>query len=540
MGLYKILLVDDEEEIRRGIIRRIKWEELGFTVGGEAENGVEALDLMDKVAPDLVITDIKMPFMDGIKLAENIHYRYPNTRVIILSGFDDFEYAREAMKLGVMRYILKPINGIEMNELLRELKLMLDEEIESKRNITMLRQNYKKSLPLLKERFLNRWVEEYVSVQQIDESLEELDLVLGDGELGVSVIRLDGIGKDEEDIRIIKNESLMKLALLNICEEIVRIEKLGVLFMRRNEVVLITGLLEDEKPKSSVRLYRGLEQIRIAIQKYLGATVTIGVGISCEEWSVLYKSYLSALAALEYTITVGHNKIIYIEDIEPSNMNEVMLEEHDERALLTAIKLGQKDAIADVITQMLKAIDGMYVSLRDYQIYIVGVFASMMKLGHSMAIDMGQILPQDVNFFGTLSKLHTKEDIRQWLTTVCLKMVEALDCKRISCKNELIDKALYYIHEWYTDEELSAEMVCNELHISTNYFSSLFKKEMKMTFSAYLTDVRIEKAKELLRTTDKKAIEVGSAVGYPEGHYFSYVFKKTTGVAPTEYRNGKV
>ncbi|MGL4738749.1 MAG: response regulator [Cellulosilyticaceae bacterium] len=539
MRQYKILLVDDEEEIRRGIIRRIKWQELGFEVVGEAENGVEALDQIERYTPDVVVTDIKMPFMDGIRLAENIHDRYPTTKVIILSGFDDFEYAREALKLGVMRYILKPINSYEMHELLREVKAKLDDEIASKQNVDLLRQNYKKSLPLLKERFLNRWIEEYIPLEEIKTSLDELGLVLNSEALGVVSVRRDEYAK-EEDVSAIKNESLLKLALFNICEEITREEQLGVFFMGKLEMILITPLGEGEYPKSSMRLYRGLEQMRRAASKYLGTTVTIGIGNRCTDWRMLYKSYAAAVGALAYSITVGKNKLIYIEDVEPESGSGLLVEEEEERVLLTAIKVGRTDEVIQVIDQMLGRLEGNRVSLRDYQIYIVGIFASMMRLGHSMEVDMGKILPQEMNFFGMLSKLHTKEAISGWLTQVCLGMVEVLGTKRATCKNELIEQALAYIHTHYMEEDISAEVVCQTLHISTTYFSALFKKEMQTTFSTYLTQVRIERAKELLRTTDKKAIEIGSSVGYPEGHYFSYVFKKTTGIAPTEYRHGKV
>lgn len=302
MQLYKILLVDDEEEIRKGIIKKIKWEELGFVVVGEAENGIEALDIIDKTMPDVVITDIRMPFMDGIKLAENIKYRYPTNKVIVLSGFDDFEYAQEAIKLGVIRYILKPINSIEFTELLKEVKHLLDEEIRSKNDIETLKINYKKSLPLLKERFLNHWIEDYVSDEFIEENIHLLDFDIDQRNLALAVIRPDELVKKEKDIKNLKNKNLLKMAIFNICEEVVQEHNLGTIFMKINEMVVIIPLKENETVKSSSRIAVALEQIRIAVQKYLDTTVTIGVGNICTNKSMLYKTYASALAALDYTM----------------------------------------------------------------------------------------------------------------------------------------------------------------------------------------------------------------------------------------------
>ncbi|MEG0712867.1 MAG: response regulator, partial [Niameybacter sp.] len=277
MNLYKIVLVDDEEEIRKGIIRRIKWGELGFSVVGEAENGLEALEVIEKTLPDLVVADIKMPFMDGIHLTVEIRDRFPTIKVIILSGFDDFEYAQEALKLGVIRYILKPINAMEINTLLREVKLLLDEEILSKSNLSTLKVAYKKSLPLLRERFLNQWIEGHTERRVIEENLHALDIQLGNHPLVVAIMRPDEIYKQVIQQASITNKNLLKLAIFNIAEEITQVEKLGSLFARREGFIIVISLQEGEHPKSSSHVFRGLEQIRSAVKKYLNTTLTIGV-----------------------------------------------------------------------------------------------------------------------------------------------------------------------------------------------------------------------------------------------------------------------
>lgn len=539
MTKYKIILVDDEEEIRKGMIKKINWEELGFIVVGEAENGIEALDIIDKTSPDIVITDIRMPFMDGMKLAENIKHRFPTTKVVIISGFDEFEYAQTAIGLGVLRYILKPINAIEMSELLKEIKATLDEEKLSKNDIQTLKQNYKKSLPILKERFLNHWIEDYVATDTVKENIETFELELLTNHLAVAVLRPDDVLNKEADIALIKNKALLNVAIFNICEEIVNDNNLGVIFMRMNEIVLIMSLGEAEAPKTSNRILIGLEQIRTTVEKYLNITVTIGVGNASQDLSMLYKSYASAGSALDYTVMLGNNKIIYLEDIEPSGTEELKLDEVDERALIMAIKLGSSEDIKKTIDMLIGRIDGMKLYLKDYQLYLIDILSIILNFVTSMELDWDLVWDKKENFLLEINRLKTKEKINAWLFDICIKISNELTQTRNHNKNDLIEKAKDHIQNNYDDEDLNAEKLCDILHISTNYFSALFKKETGLTFTTYLTKTRIDQAKKLLRNTDFKTFDIGNQVGYSQGHYFSYVFKKNTGISPTEYRNGK-
>ncbi len=155
MDLYRIILVDDEEEVRKSIIKKIDWKDAGFQVVGDAENGQEAMEVVEALEPDVVLTDVRMPYMDGLTLAEWVRQNYPSIKIIIFSGFDDFEYAKQAIRLNVIEYILKPVNVEELTAILKKIKNSLDEEIAQKRNIDLLREKYLKSLPIIREQFLN-------------------------------------------------------------------------------------------------------------------------------------------------------------------------------------------------------------------------------------------------------------------------------------------------------------------------------------------------------------------------------------------------
>ena len=168
MTTYKVLLVDDEEEVRNAIEQRINCEELGFEVIGNAQNGVKAMEIAEKLQPDAVITDIKMPYMNGLELARNLKEENPGVRILILTGFDEFEYAKEAVHLEIEEYILKPINANELSECLKRLKNVLDKEREEKLNVRKLEQYYTDSLPVLPTTFLCSLVEGRISDSDIN------------------------------------------------------------------------------------------------------------------------------------------------------------------------------------------------------------------------------------------------------------------------------------------------------------------------------------------------------------------------------------
>ena len=192
MSLYKIMLVDDEEEVRKSIIKKIDWADAGFEVVGDAENGQEALEKLELLEPDVVVTDIRMPYMDGLALTEKIRQRYPSTKVVIFSGFDDFEYAQRAIQLNVTEYILKPVNVEEMTAILKKIRRNLDEEIAMRRDVDLLRERYVASLPLMREHFLNTLVTGSVAAETAEEKLKEYEVdILGASKWVVAVIHVE-------------------------------------------------------------------------------------------------------------------------------------------------------------------------------------------------------------------------------------------------------------------------------------------------------------------------------------------------------------
>lgn len=240
MSLYKVIIADDEEELRNGIIRKIDWYGNGFEVVGSAENGQEAYDLCKKYHPDLVITDIKMPFMTGLELGEKLYDTMPHTKVVIFSGFDDFEYAQKAIKINAYEYILKPIDSLKLTELLKKIKEQLDAELFEKRNIEVLRENYKRSLPILQQQFLTRLIEGRVAKEKVMDLAIQYDLELWSNFWVVSVVHAEfNSDNNNEDVMAFKDDmELVPLSLQSIVDENLKIPVILKVFYIMRKLLL--------------------------------------------------------------------------------------------------------------------------------------------------------------------------------------------------------------------------------------------------------------------------------------------------------------
>jgi two-component system, response regulator YesN len=544
MRKYKLLIVDDEVEVRRGIINKIQWEELGYEIVAEGENGKEALELFEKNLPDVVLTDIKMPFMDGLELSRIIKEKYPTTRIIVMTGFDEFEYAHKAIKLNVSEYLLRPISAQELTDILIKVKAQMDEEVAEKENVEALRDHYRKSIPILREKFLASLVTTSIRKEEIEEKSKSYELNLTGKSFVVSIVSIDE-SKIKENVEnqsalnkaTDEGRALLKFAVLNIVEEVAKKYNLGTAFLNNENVIIITVSDESDRDAVSHNTLNALEELKRTVEKFLKSTVTIGVGNVCEDITLVRYSYENAVAALDYRIFMGKNKIIWIEDIEPMSANKLAFDESKERALSSSIKVGTTEEAAAAIDKFFEEIINSKASFKDYQIYIMEMLTTILKAARDSNVDIDEIFGHNYNLFIDLHSLRNIQESQDWFKSVSIKIMNYIAQGRQDSYKLLVEEAKDYVKENYGNSDITINGVCNKLHISPTYFSFIFKKETKTTFINYLTNYRMESAKEHLRTTSLKTFEIADRVGYSEPNYFSYSFKKKFGVSPSEYRN---
>ncbi|MGF7031129.1 two-component system response regulator YesN [Paenibacillus mucilaginosus] len=543
--MYKLLLVEDEADVREGILAEIDWAACGFEVVDAAENGQEAVELMERFVPDVVVTDIQMPFMDGLQLSEWIRERYPTTKIIILTGFDEFEYAQKAVKLHIDEYLLKPYSSEDLVGMLAKIKSQIDEEAARKENVQTLQEHYRKSLPVLREVFLASLVTRRLPLREIQEKCESYNLDLQDCGFAVSLLSLDNLGADEQSagvadsgsLRRSKDTELKLFAVLNIAEEIVQKHGLGLVFVHNRHVVLLSAVKGAQRESLMERTLAALEEIRQSIDKYLKFTVTIGVGTFCPALPEVSYSYQDAVLALDYRPILGDNRIICISDVETRFVEKLRFDELKEHALIRCLKVGTTQEIGEIVESLFEGIADMGVSFKDYQIYLIEILTAILKAAKDSNADLDAIFGPDFVPLAELHKFTNPQEAKNWVLGICTNIMSRIASERQYAYKSLVDQAKEYIQQHYHETDISINKVCGMLHISAGYFSSIFKKEAKTTFGSYLSQIRMEAAKELLRTTDLKAFEIAEKVGYAEPNYFSFSFRKYAGVSPKEYRS---
>ena len=531
MNPYKIMLVDDEEEVRTSIIRKIDWQDAGFEVIGDAENGKEALEKIEQNEPDVVLTDIRMPYMDGLEMAENIRQRYPSIKIVIFSGFDEFEYAKKAIKLNVIEYILKPVNVEELTAILKKIKKNLDEEIEQKRNVTLLRESYIKSLPAIREHFLNDLIHGGMEEAQIEEKLNEYAIdVAGAVKWVIAAIHLEPDEKVDKAVSLHQQRELIPISVRNLIEEKLEGQYRFIVFHSSFETILLVAIDKDNTQTGLIAL---LGDICKETKKIL---VTIGVGESCSSLTDLSRPCHTALNALGYRAITGSGGVICIGDMEPSGHEKLRFDSRMESELIAAVKFGPKEKIRSVIDGIVSRMEDARVHYRQYQAYVLAIINVLTQLSQQYDLRISEMFGVENDYFEILGRVQKMENVRPYLTEVALKMNAGMEEERSNTTKNVIREAKQYIQDNFQDPELSVEKICRHLHMSPAYFSTMFKKETGQAYIAYLTDVRLGRAVELLMATDDKTYIIAEKVGYPEQNYFSYVFKKKFGVSPTRYR----
>ncbi len=534
MSLYSILLADDEEEVRKGIIRKIDWENLGFQVVGDAENGEEALEKIEQLKPDVVMTDIRMPYMDGLTLAKRIRQKYPSTRILIFSGYDDFEYAQQAIKLNVTEYILKPVNVEELTEILNRVRENLNEEIEQRRNIRRIRESYQNSLPILKELFLNDLVKGNVPEEEVRFKLKEYGVnILGALKWMAAVVSVDAQEKRETDSSLHKERELIPISVKQFMEDSLKQYFRFTIFSSTNDIILIVAIDEFNTQTGFIDL---LEDTCKEAKKILGVTVTVGVGHGTGKLEQIGESYQAAVDALGYKAIVGTGGPIFITDMEPVNRGRLQLGQKDEVLLETQIKFGSPETIGQTIREMVGRMEDTRVHASQYQVYMLSLVNCITRMMQQYDMDLRSIFDEHTGFVKWVEDDRKREEFTRWLIELACRMNEVIGRRRDNTARAVIEEAKKYIKENYRNPDLSVEMICRQLQMSPAYFSTIFRKETGKTCVAYLTDVRLEQAVELLKATSDKTYVIAEKVGYPEQNYFSYVFKKKFGVSPTKYR----
>ena len=525
--MLKVFLVEDEFVIREGIKNNIDWETHGYEFCGEAGDGELAYPMIQRLRPDIVITDIRMPFMDGLELSRLIRRELPDIEIIILSGYQEFEYAKEAIKLGVAQYLSKPING---EELLAELE-ELSAKIEEKRRATQIRERYLKEMEenTLRER------------KKLFQSL-----VVGDNTAAELLESAERLGIDLSapwyNIILFKTQSLRHAqdeysgSLIRIEEELRSLEDgTTVVSFDRNLEGKAFLLKAESEEQLQLQQQEYIEKIKDIMEKYEHVRYFGGIGRPVNRLRELPDSFEQASHAFAHRYLVQDSRILdggYLAqgtEEEHFDIKQVNPKQIDRTRIQEFLKQGDREEVVYFVEEFFRDL-----SNKALQYITMDAYFCVADFLESLSTDT-----QDPETPSQDEKTQQDSDSAiQYIIRILDKALEARDRAASSRYDDVVEQVMKYIEENYAEEELSLNLLASHVNFSPNHLSMIFSQQTGMSFIKYLTDYRMNKAKELLRCTGKRSSLISQEVGYKDPHYFSYLFKKTQGMTPTQYRGG--
>lgn len=540
--MLKVFLVEDESVMREGLRDNIPWQQCGYRFVGEAGDGEMALPLIRKAQPDVLITDIKMPFMDGLSLSRIVHEEFPNTKIVILSGYDDFEYARQAIQIGVEQYLLKPVTRNALQKVLLEIREKIENEQENINYNEQYRDELHEYEQFNRRYFFEQMLGGKLSVQEIYEEAKKLSLEINASCYNLVLFSIQAKNYDVQGRGGVADDTISQQ------EEILRY------FLRFSEYILFRvnintyGLLaKGEENQIHDLTQKCISNIRRICESNNNEEIEwyVAVGTPVERLSMLPECFADVNHIYSYRFIVPDVNVLS-KDILQTNASEesigsyknIELEKIDPEILRGFLFKGDIEEVDDFVSNYLGSLKDALKSK---------VFRNYMTLNVRFIIlsfleDMGI---SKLDFVESVDDEYAPEytlgadEIDDYLCDMIKKAINSRDNQSNSQSKRIIRKAVEYIDDNFADEDISLNIVSEYVEVTANYFSAIFSSEMKQTFVEYVTNKRMEKAKKLLKQTQLHTGEISAEVGYKDPHYFSYVFKKTQGMTPREYRNGK-
>lgn len=538
MNEIKVFLVEDEMVIRRGIKNSIDWEKEGYIFCGEASDGELAYPMIIKEKPDILITDIRMPFMDGLELCKLVKKELPNIKILILSGYDEFDYAKEAIRLGVTEYLLKPISSGKLLEALNGVSESIRREKEDKDLVRKYMEEMRENTEHEKQKFFEQMIAGNLSMADALETGEKYEMNLSAGMYNLLLFRFT-LGEENRKSGELLGEAEYAIEKLTERLEYVFEFQRGV----EDWAFLLMADNEEQMSERVKELSKDLEEI---MKNYSTIAYFGGIGQPVARLRELEESFREAERALAARFTMELNRIISVEDIRMAQnvdtLDDIEITSFGEiektRTMLEKfLNNGAEDEIdefVDVYINELPEENLKSVLMRQY--IIMDAYIVMMSFCEKIEGIEGEMQAQSEELKNSMKTIQTLEEIKNYIRMLLKKIIGVRDTISGRRYSDIIEIAKDQIRKTYMSDEISLNTIAAEVGMSPSYFSSIFSKEMGKTFVEYLTEIRMDRAKELLMCSSMKTSEIGYEVGYKDPHYFSYIFKKTQNCTPKEFR----
>ena len=545
--MLKIFLAEDEVVVRETIKRMIPWEELGFELVGEAADGEMALPLLLRQQPDLLITDIKMPFMDGLTLARLAKKEIPGLKVVILSGYDDFNYAKQAIGIGVEDYLLKPITKNALIERLSEIRSRYEHEKTQKEYYEKFQREMQAYEKNSSRDFFEALVGGSMDMMEVYKRAEKLGLDIVAEAYNVLIFTMNC----DEDFSGQRDEySSWEAESLELLENFFAGHSSAMLF--RSNIFSYGVLLKGQRETIEENTRACVDEIRKILSRQDGRREWfLAVGQSVERLSQIQKSYHTASRAFSQRYLYDENILYYDEmetmehpGVQAETEDNAYLQKVDVNALNPAIlqkflSNGLQEETENFVKDYFYAIGQEPMESLVFRNYVIlNVRFSVISFIKGLGCDTNEMESADTEEVLAESGKNMESAIA-YAKKMISQAIEIRDQNSGNKNRSILKTAVDFIDSHYMDEEISLNTVANVANVSSNHFSALFSQNMGQTFIEYLTTLRMNKAKELLRCTGMRSSEIAGEIGYKDAHYFSYLFKKTQGMTPSDYRKAR-
>ncbi len=534
MKMIKAVIIDDDMTTIHGLTRSVRWNDYGIEVAGTAKNGREGLEQVRAHRPEIILTDIYMPVMDGIEMLKALREEGNRAEVIILSGYEDFKYAQSAVKLQVNDYLSKPATLDEIERVLQEVADKIRKKMHSEREEKELRELLERNLSTTKKQMLKGLLEPgFCQTAFFDKVSDYLKMDLSRQYFTVLLIEFF-INRERNSYRP-RDLSLFAYAVKNIVDELSQYKKgVYVADIQRNLITVIVSTPAQVKRENVKRQVTQMAaEFLENIQKYLKLQVWASVGLAADHVSGIPKSYASAIDLLAQREKMSDKQLITEEDIKDISKTTVRRPMESYQAIVDAVMMGQEDLVEERIAELTKnlhkgAIPSISV-LREFSIDIVAVLALALH-DHGLQVED---IHAGFNMYKELELLYSVDDFAAWLRDLLLPVCEVMNRRGSQKHRKTIEFIMRYVQEHYS-EDITLDVLAEKVYLTRNYLSQIFKQATGENYNSYLTRVRMEKAKELMLSGNYKVFEISQMVGYKNNAYFSQLFKKHTGLNPSE------
>jgi two-component system response regulator YesN len=530
-----ILIVDDFPVIRSGILNILTQNQISIEPYLEAADGYAAVQMARQYKPDIILMDIKMPNLDGLQATTLIRSEQQDVKVVMLTAYNEFSYIQKALKLGARDYLLKPVRPGRLIELLEEIQSEIYEERRNQRTIEMVKDSLQKTLPVIEANL----VENLIRGTNPDGATTEESLAFLGKRLShpaVIVAKIDGYeafaeGKSGQELQTIY---LMMLEIIR--RKLPRPQQALVGYSKPGRAIAI---LTCEPPLATVdQLCALADQIRQAIKEEMPTTVTIGIGNIYTDWEAIPLSYAEANLARRYQSHTGTDTIVHIRDVSVLSLDrneETNYRIQHEQDLISSIQNNDQQRAMKLANEVVDYLTDRFKTNQEGFKYSCAELVTLVAWAViASGIDQRNVLKISHNQVMNLDAQKTMQEVRTWTVNSLAEFMAVLQVQTI--KKDAISQAVEYLEANYQRADISLQEVADAVCLSPSYLGSMFRDSLGVSYVKYLTSLRIDEAKRLLRMTDLSIVYIAQKVGYPNVTNFYRHFQRMEGKTPTTYR----